>query len=299
VLAAGGIENPRLLLAANRQNPAGIGNGHGLVGRYLMDHPRTTLGVFPEGAAAAVLGHFGVVADRSGARMQRGLSLSPQFQRSRRLLNAAAWAVYDFAADDVWYGLRAARHRGAAQTAQAGMLLRHADQVMAGLWARYVRKRPMPRRVGPVEMHMTLEQVPNPDSRVSLSDQRDAFGVPIPRIDWKISAMERCTGLTLGQAVDAALAGADLPRPALADWIRDNRPEDATFLDVAHPTGTTRMAHSAEDGVVDPDCRIFGVDNLYVAGSSVFPTGGHANPTLMVVALALRLAETLRTRCRP
>ena len=82
----------------------------------------------------------------------------------------------------------------------------------------------------------------------------------------------------------------------LADWVRDGLFEDANFVDGCHPSGTTRMADDPRDGVVDANRQVHGVERLYVAGSSVFPTGGHANPTLMIVALAVRLSQHLKQR---
>jgi choline dehydrogenase-like flavoprotein len=295
ILCAGGIENPRLLLASNAQDPRGIGNRKDLVGRYLMDHPRALIGTFPEGAQSRILPEFGVRSDRSGARFQRGLSLTPETQQREQLLNCAAWIVYDFAPDDIWSALRTARRSGKLMP-QVRLALRHADQLVAGAWAKYIRKRALPRRVGPIEFHLTLEQSPDADSRVTLSDRTDAHGVPLATIDWKVSERERRTAIFLGLSVNEALKTSGLPTTTLVDWVRDERPEDAVFFDVAHPTGTTRIGRSDDEGVVDSDCKVFGVDNLYVAGSSVFPTGSHANPTLMILALAIRLADTLVAR---
>ena len=87
-----------------------------------------------------------------------------------------------------------------------------------------------------------------------------------------------------------------LPRPQLADWIAENDPAAAAFSDMAHPAGTTRMGTDPATSVVDENARIHGTDGLYVAGSSVFPTPGHANPTLMIVALSIRLADHLKAR---
>jgi choline dehydrogenase-like flavoprotein len=298
VLCAGGIENPRLLLASNRQQPHGLGNARGLVGRYLMDHPRTKLGRFAPEQHARILAEFGVLPATGGMRMQRGLSLSRRVIADEHLVNAAAWAVYDFAEDDLWSALKAARMNGSATCLrQAGLALRHADQVLAGLSAHYLRKRPLPRRLRHLDLDVTLEQVPDPDSRITLGETRDAFGTPRARIDWRISDRERRTAVYLGEAIGRSFADAGLPVPVLQDWVNDNRPEDAVFYDVAHPTGTTRMARTPEEGVVDQDCKVFDVDNLYIAGSSVFPTGGHANPTLTIVALAIRLADTIKLRC--
>ena len=298
ILCAGGVENPRLLLASNRQQPHGLGNARGLVGRYLMDHPRTRLGSFARPQHARILSEFGVLQGAGGMRMQRGLSLSRRVLAAELLVNAAAWAVYDFAEDDLWSALKAAKLTGRARRLhQAGLALRHADQVLSGLSARYLRKRPPPRRLRHLDLDVTLEQVPDPDSRITLSETCDALGTPRARIDWRISDRERRTALYLGQAISRSFTAAGLPAPVMQDWVNDNRPEDAVFYDVAHPTGTTRMACTAEEGVVDRDCKVFDVDNLYIAGSSVFPTGGHANPTLTIVALAIRLADTIKLRC--
>jgi choline dehydrogenase-like flavoprotein len=295
ILCAGGIENPRLLLASNAQDPRGIGNKNGLVGRYLMDHPRAFIGSFAAGCESRILPELGVRTDRTGARFQRGLSLTREAQRRERLLNCAAWIVYDFAHDDLWSALKTARLSGKIMP-QMRLALRHADQLVAGVWAKYLRKGALPRRVGRIDLHLTLEQSPDADSRVTLSDRTDAYGVPLATIDWKVSDRERRTAISLGLSVNEALKKAQLPTAELVDWVRDERPEDAVFFDVAHPTGTTRIGRTDEDGVVDADCKVFGIDNLYVAGSSVFPTGSHANPTLMILALAVRLSDTLGAR---
>ncbi len=285
VLCAGGIENARLLLASNRVDPRGVGNGRDLVGRYLMDHPRAVLGTFAPAAARALTREFFILHHRSGYRMQRGLSLSAVAQRKERLLNCAAWITQHFAHDDAWHALRTARLSGSRRHL-ARVAIRHSGQIAHGAWSRFVRKGPLPRRVSGLDLDVLLEQTPDRDSRVTLSDRKDPLGMPLSRIDWRIGDRERRTAIRLGCAIHEAFGQAGLPQPHL--------PEDARFRDVAHPTGTTRMAATPEHGVVDPDCRVWGVDNLYVAGSSVFPTAGHANPTLMIVALTLRLADTLR-----
>ncbi len=292
ILCAGGIENPRILLASNRIDPGGVGNRHDLVGRFLMDHPRAVIGTFSPQVARSLQSEFFLLHHPSGFRMQRGLSLSLDVQRKEKLLNCAAWITQHFAHDDAWHALRTARlAKGRRRLARVAV--RHADQIANGMWSRYVHRRPLPRRFTGLDLDVLVEQTPDPNSRLTLSDSKDALGIPISRIDWKIGDLERRTVVRLGHAINAALAGARLPQATLVDWVRDNRPQDAVFRDVAHPLGATRMADSPLHGVVDRNGKVFGIDNLYVAGSSVFPTGGHANPTLMIVALSLRLAETL------
>lgn len=294
ILCGGGIENARLMLASNRTDPRGVGNRKGLVGRYLMDHPRTVIGTFAPAAVPAIQPHLLLLRHPSGARLQRGVSLSFAVQRRERLLNCAAWVTQHFAEDDVWSALRATRAGlGRKRVEQGRIALHHADQIASGVWDKVALRRPLTRRYKQLDIDVLLEQNPDPDSRITLADTKDALGVPVSKIDWRIGEMERRTVMRLGHAIHDALASAGLPTASLPKWIRERRPEDAVFQDVAHPIGTTRMAKSENDGVVDPNGKVFGIDNLYIAGSSVFPTGGHANPTLMIVALALRLAERL------
>ena len=100
----------------------------------------------------------------------------------------------------------------------------------------------------------------------------------------------------LAKTIEKEFQRLRLPKVHLADWITSGALEAGVLFDGCHPTGTTRMASDPRCGVVDPDCRVHGMDGLYIAGSSVFPTAGHANPTLMIVAMAARLAEHLKTR---
>jgi choline dehydrogenase-like flavoprotein len=295
VLCCGGIENARLLLAARDVNPRGLGNEHGLVGRFLMDHPRATLGTFASADMHAVQGYLGLFSVPSKARFQCGLRLSDEVQRDERLLNAAAWTTQHVAEDDVWRSLRSALiARGPDRLAKIGAVCRNGSQLVTSLWDKFARGRPIRRKFSHLDLDCMVEQEPNRESCIRLSSRKDAFGVPLAQLDWKIGDLERQTVVRLGRAVHDALAKAGLPTPTLVDWVREDRPENAVFTDAAHPAGSTRMASSPLWGVVDPNCQVFGIENLYIAGSSVFPTCGHANPTLAIVTLAVRLADRLR-----
>lgn len=137
------------------------------------------------------------------------------------------------------------------------------------------------------------EQVPNPDSRISLGDGRGQFGVPLAKVDWRIDDAERQTLLRIAEISAAALTSSCLPTPMLERWAAERRPQDVVIIDMAHTLGTTRMSIDTKTGVIDQNCRVYGVHNLHIAGGSVFPTSGHANPTLMILALAIRLADHL------
>ncbi len=294
VLCGGGIENARMLLASNRVDGSGLGNRRGLVGRFFMDHPRTTAGTFTPEAAPAVQRELGLFRAPTGVRVQCGLSLSLEVQRREGLLNCAAWTTQHVADDDAWRSLRKVSLGNGDHKLEAALVLcKNANQIALDLWGKLFFGKALTRRLKQLDLDITVEQAPDADSRIRLSSRRDALNVPLSQIDWKISELERRSVVRLSHATNATLARAGLPQAELVDWIQHDRPEDAVFSDPAHPIGSTRMAVREEDGVVDRNGKVFGVDNLYIAGSSVFPTGGHANPTLTIIALTLRLADHL------
>ena len=138
--------------------------------------------------------------------------------------------------------------------------------------------------------------LPNRDSRVTLDDSCDSLGVPRARLDWQLTE-----GDLAGVARTRRLWLRELGR-GVGEISPASTANDAEWLDGlaagAHHMGTTRMHRDPRRGVVDEHCCVHGVSNLYVAGSSVFPTAGYAPPTLTIVALALRLASHLSARFR-
>ena len=137
-----------------------------------------------------------------------------------------------------------------------------------------------------------LEQAPNPASRVRLIEQRDALGMPRVQLEWRLSGLDKRSIRRAHELLARELGRAGLGRLQLM-LSEDEHRWPPELGGGRHHMGTTRMHRDPARGVVDPDCRVHGVGNLYVAGSSVFPTVGAANPTLTIVALALRLADHL------
>ncbi|MGI9522928.1 MAG: GMC family oxidoreductase [Hyphomicrobiaceae bacterium] len=140
------------------------------------------------------------------------------------------------------------------------------------------------------------EQTPNPESRVLLSAERDKFELRRVELDWRWTSLERKTAKVCALELGRALARGNTGRLKIADWVLDDSipvpgEEDGEEVAGCHHMGTTRMSDSPATGVVDENCRVFGLENLYIAGSSVFSTAGHANPTFTIVQLALRLAD--------
>jgi len=305
ILCAGGIENARILLCSDRVSPGGLGNGHDLVGRHLIDHPRDpTIPVrVARGDEAAFRGLFGphrlAVAggERHGFRL--GFAVSAELQRREGLLNAAAIVERIESPRDPVPALLRLRDRDLARRRSDARQI--AGAPIATLRALRAMARDEP-SAGPVEalgFELISEQVPDPESRVRLGRERDRLGLPVAEVDWRVHELERRSQAALAREIATALPRLGLSRPALAAWLTDRDERPVHFTDGCHPAGTTRMARDPRRGVVDPDCMVHGIENLYVAGSSVFPTAGHANPTLAIVALAIRLADRIRATIGP
>ena len=133
---------------------------------------------------------------------------------------------------------------------------------------------------------------------MTLSEARDPLGLPIAQVNWSAGAAARANLLRLGTVLCESFERAGLPALIPEPWVRDKTPEAATVIDLGHSLGTTRMSDDPRQGVVDRNCAVHGVTGQYAIGGSVFPTSGHANPTLMMLALTLRLAEHLSAKAK-
>jgi choline dehydrogenase-like flavoprotein len=295
VLCAGGIENARLLLASNRVLPTGVGNAHDVVGRHLMDHPRGPVATYRRedaDLAQRVLGEHRLSSRPGSTRLVPGISPSPRFQAAERLLNCAFWLDGVVAEDDPLSAVTAlARWRSPARSLRT--VMRGSGLLAEGLRRRVVGGRAALRAMSHLDLWCMVEQVPDPASRITLSERTDALGVPLPVVHWRTSELEAHTIRCATRRLAEEMCRLGMPVPELLPMVADDA---APFglPDAYHPTGTTRMSLDPREGVVDPDCAVHGVRGLHVAGSSVFPTSGHANPTQMIVVLAVRLADRLK-----
>jgi choline dehydrogenase-like flavoprotein len=274
VLAAGAIETPRLLLASNRVQKEGLGNGSDQVGRYYMDHPMVTAGALlapNRSDSMRAYKKFRLPARRGSLRAY--LLLSAEAQERYQLLKSMT--VLRPLAPDQRPPLPKEIARLSYELMQTG----------AG---RPVTE-PEKTYVGTVEI--ASEQVPNPESRITLGDELDPLGMPRVKIDWRLTDQEpasiRATADLLAREMGKRLRG----RVHLV--IGDGPPWDHSRWS-NHPMGGTRMNPDPKIGVVDTDCKVHGVDGLYVASSSLFPVAGCSNPTQTIVALAVRLSDHLK-----
>ena len=307
ILACGGIENARLLLASNAEQPGGLGNRHDLVGRFFMDHPYCVAGHFEPRQEAFDRTLYAIEDyERTGSdqKANAAFALHEHILRDERLNNCSLYFVRRAAykTDPPYFS------RGGRSLAQLVDVLRHREvpdrhfprhllniAVGAGDVGRVLlaqarqRLRPVPR----LALRAVVEATPNRDSRVTLTERRDALGMRRVRVDWRVNPTDRRGLARLLECVGSEVERLALGRLALHPGDLQERWPESTSGG-KHHMGTTRMHEDPREGVVDPDCRVHGLPNLYIAGSSVFPTGGAVNPTLTLVALALRLADHVR-----
>ncbi|HYY43589.1 MAG TPA: GMC family oxidoreductase [Actinomycetota bacterium] len=348
VLACGGIENPRMLLASRRQRPSGLGNEHDLVGRFFYDHPRFAGGVIVPTNQNLSAGFY--IPHRVGKQLVIGyLALSREQQVAERLCDvqiridplyakpfASAARSLDVGAARALYrsakGIQPAdqpRFPGIEELGRQ-LLLVGEDLMSWGkvtipatpipapypeVIARLIgssdnqRKELIPEVLGDIAgyfytqvssnvplqglvLSTRIVPAPNPYSRVTLAEDRNELGVPQPQLNWELSPLDKRSVLRTLELLGAEVGRAGLGR--LKVLIDDNEyrwPDD--LRGGYHEIGTTRMSDSPKHGVVDRNCRVHGISNLYIAGSSVFPTAGSGTPTLTIIALALRLARHL------
>lgn len=292
VLCGGGIENARLMLLS------GLGDHNDAVGRYLQDHPTLWVDFVPH--RSVTLQEFYGWLGRGRVRYFPRIRLSTRVQREQRVLNAIATLLHDradtpglVAARELSSALQDRRRPRSLGPAGAGRVLRELPGVARGAFRRFAQGRPSAAPLDRTRVQILLEQSPNRDSRISLSAERDQLDLPRARVDWRLSELERRTARVFVDVLDAEFRRLGLGHVGDLQWL-DGDDWLKGFEDAYHPIGATRMSADATTGVVDSNCRVHGIDQLYVCGTSVFSTSGYANPTLTVVALALRLADHLK-----
>lgn len=326
VLASGGIENARLLLLSNSVVPHGLGNDRDLVGRYFMDHPSGTLGTVVTDTPDRLTRPYDRNLGKGPAPTFPEIGLSNEAQRTHRLLSGR---VHPFAVEGtVPKGIRALRNLRAAlhppvfdegsvlearlcaalkngpSRGQDMVATRDSIAMLAlrlGLGMGDIAKAFAHRLIDKSTVksnHVALvgffEQAPNPDSRITLGTEVDALGKRKVCVDWQLTSLDRHTYRTAAKLFGSELAGACGGTFHSEPWLSGDIDAVPQVHGTAHHLGTTRMSDNPQQGVVDRHCRVHGIDNLHIAGSSVFPTGGWAFPTFTIAALSLRLAESLR-----
>ena len=322
ILAAGGIENARLLLQSRGRQENGIGNQHDVVGRYFMDHPIVDCGTLvPQDRSVFNSMALYDLRQVKNIPVMGKYTLSEEILRREKMLNMSAML---FPRNDLPITIisrseavlsakvlfSAIRRRQLPEKALQHFqnVISNVDDIATDLYKNRI-KRPyrLPdlghggwsldagndERYTKFEVLSQTEQTPHPDNRVTLSDRLDKLGYPMPKLTnrWRETDIANVKIAQLVYSNEFAKAGLGQLK---FEW-KDDRPTDFS-LSTHHNMGTTRMHNDPKQGVVDSNCKVHGVSNLFIAGSSVFPTGGYANPTLTIVALAIRLADHIKHR---
>ena len=327
VLAGGALNNTRLLLASDRYHPGGIGNHSGLLGKFYMGHLSGNIATvhFTTPPQDTV---FGFDRDSDQTYLRRRFSFAPEFQQQQQLANIVAWLgapeFGDFSHQNgilssayIALNLPILKHRLGAATAirraaigkDKGIYYPHIMNIINDIgqiasfipnfaYGRFIAKRKIPAlfvysAANEYPLHYYGEQIPNPNSTVSLSNRTDELGMRKLNIDLQVSDRDVENVIEAHQHWDRHL------RKHECGYLKYVTEDLAAKVwqqagDGFHQVGTTRMSEHKNDGVVGTNCNVHGFDDLFVASSSTFVTSGQANSTFMVVAFALRLADRLK-----
>ena len=286
ILACGAIQNARLLLASNSQAPNGLGNDHDLVGRYFMEHleiASSELWLFEPFPTDLYTWEYGVT------RASAELGLTEEVQQEHRILNGTAalqplnWARHTKPRIETWQD-EDPRKAAESMFENWGEAAEKAEQDNEGSISKAF------------QLDTRIEQVPDPDSRITIGPETDELGVPRANLHWELSDLEWHSIRKLHELIGHHMGKAGIGRVRLRNFLRD--PDNIYWPDGTnggwHHMGTTRMSDDPKQGVVNPNCRIHGIENLYVAGSACYPTAGAPNPTLTLTALSLRLSDHIK-----
>jgi choline dehydrogenase-like flavoprotein len=326
ILSGGALNTTRLLMTCDQQHAGGIGNHSGLLGRFYMGHLSGDIAAihFTTPPDKTI---YGFDRDGDNIYLRRRLSFTREFQHENQLTNVVSWlgtpkfgdpshgnGIFSLAYLALtspivgkYLAAKAIRDTAVGKDRKA-LVGAHIKNILGNLgntvafaptfaYQRYVAKRKVPALFvhsasNTYPLHYHAEQVPNFDSRVSLSSERDALGMRRLDVDLRYCDQDIDSVVRAHQYWDVYL------RQHNCGWLEYFSDDPATSVweqagDGFHQNGTTRMAEHPEDGVVTPNCNVHGFDDLFVASSSIFVTSGQANSTFMILAFALRLADFL------
>jgi choline dehydrogenase-like flavoprotein len=286
VMACCSIQNARMLLASNQQAAGGLGNDHDLVGRFFMDHLEVTSSELLMPVARQMKLYHPWVYSETKVRAE--LAVSEQKQAQLKILNGTSGLIPKEIARNQPANIDSFSDDAVATVQMWDEIDKQRQETKSKEKENFLFRE--------LELFTRMEQSPNPNSRIQLDAERDELGVPRATLDWQLTALDKRSIRKLQQLIGEEVGRSELGRIRLMDWLQDENNSEwpATLGGGWHHMGTTRMADNPKEGVVDANCKVFGIANLYMAGSSCYTTSGAANPTLTLVALTLRLSEYLK-----
>lgn len=298
VLACGGIENPRILLASLRQQLRPESTD--IIGRYFMEHLRTKYTAAPVGDDYLFRTLLHEYRTPKG-RFLGGLRIPEFVQRQLKIGNVGVMSYTEGGENSPTNSaVRIASQLSKGKVPEnlgtdVLSVLSDINSILVNVRRRFLLPGGDSIEKALVAVVVESEQAPNPDSRITLASETDALGMPKANVHWRLSESDLLTTRSAVKTFAEQLAAYFNVRIRIPEWLSSPLGDwEVQYRDVAHHMGTTRMSSDPSQGVVDTNCAMHAVPNLFIAGSSVFPTGGHVNPTLTIVALALRLADHLK-----
>ncbi len=307
VFCVGAIETPRLLLQQLKDGraPPWAHSGHN-VGNYFQDHPAVTCADILPHKRGTIPQLFDQIYHRR-MKYQPRIMLSAARQRSLRSLNAGgtvlAQTEYTDTMNQTKVAGRALLRGGPSRTAianAASSAIKGAPFLARWFWRSFVKRRAFnPHDLG-FRLGVQVEQPPRAESRVSLSSEVDALGMPRARLDWRLGKEEVDAIADFAETVKSAFEKEGIAQVRIDADVASRRTDMlARVVDQDHHMGTARMARSVDTGVVDANLKMFQTENGYVCSSAVFPTSSFSNPTHTLIALAIRLGDHLQSARSP
>ena len=283
ILACNTIQNARLLLAACPQTPKGLGNDNDLVGRHFMEH----LEIQSAWLYLPRPDPMKLYTFNSGVtKMRCELAISPKTQEKYGILNGTC----SFFPAELAKGMKSQMEIWNSDDPRKN------EEQMHSMWHAHEKGAATKDGYNAFQLKTRIEQAPNPDSRITLGNERDALGMPRAHLHWALTPLEKHSIRTYYELLGQQVGLQDIGRVKMMDYLQDaNDPSWPDFTSGGwHHMGTTRMSDDPHTGVVDANCKLHGLDNLYIAGGSCFVTAAAPNPTLTIVTLSLRLSDHLK-----
>lgn len=291
ILACGTIQNARLLLASNSQVSAGLGNDNDLVGRYFMEHIEIACAeLWLSKSFQSDLYSWPSRKEKRNVRAELGIT--PEIQTKEKILNGTISLV----------PLSVGKHQKPRMETWQDADPRKSAKNMFKDWGEAGEK--AKKEKGDIErafmLNIRIEQSPNRNSRITIGPEKDDLGVPKANLHWELTGLDKRSVRKVNQILGHQAGIADFGHIKLYDFLQDEN--DDTFPDSTnggwHHMGTTRMSNDPKKGVVNSNCKIHGISNLFVAGGACNVTSGAPNPTLTVTALSLRLSEHIKQKIK-
>jgi choline dehydrogenase-like flavoprotein len=289
IMACCAIQNARLLLASRRQSPSGIGNDHDLVGRYFMEHIEIKSGElwFTEPRSLNMY-----MVDFGKTKVRAEIAVNEDTQRKNKILNGTvSLSPLEIARNrpaymDTWNENEKEAEKKMRETGKAP---RNPNAPFSAA-----------KKYQGFQLFTRIEQAPNPACRVTLDSEKDPLGVPRSSLHWELGSLEKRSIRKINELIGESCGRSGIARVRLLEYLEDEQNDSwPSFTGGGwHHMGTTRMSEDPKTGVVDANCKVHGIQNLFMAGSSCYATAGAPNPTLTLIALTLRLSDHIKVRMR-